>query len=427
MESSVIIVGSGVGGAVLANELSRKDIAVTVIESGKFQKLGTEMRALNFYSRSSLLNPSEKSSEGTELLRTIMVGGTSVVTIANGVRSLERELKEHNIDLTTEFEDAETELNIKPTPLSAMGQRTSLLMKASKELGYSVVPMPKYINFELCRSCGNCHLGCIYGAKWTALRHLTQARKAGAKLLDSSSVQEILHTDKETTGVRVSGSQGNSEIKSQTVILAAGGLGTPVILQNSGLEAGKGLFADLFINTYGLVDQAQYQDELGMATLIDLHDKEGFILSPFIDSPLDMFLYLPLFQKWNSRRRHRMLGLMAKTTDDRVGTVDKTGTIHKPITPDDYKRINRGKQLSSEILTYAGASPQSIFSSPVRGAHVGGTASIGTVVDTNLETQVSRLFVCDASVLPQTPGKPPVLTIVALAKRLATTLVTEYM
>lgn len=425
MDSSVIIVGSGVGGAVLADELSRKDIAVTVIESGKFQKLGTEMRALNFYTGTTFC-PAEKSIEGTELLRTIMVGGSSIVTIGNGVRSLERELKEQNIDLTTEFEEAEAELNIKPTPTSAMGQRTSLLMNASKELGYSVVPMPKYINFDLCRSCGNCHLGCIYGAKWTSLHHLTKARKAGAKLLDSTSVHEILHTNKEASGVRVSSTQGRSEIKAQTVILAAGGLGTPVILQNSGLEAGKGLFADLFINTYGLVDQAQYRDELGMATLIDLHDEEGFILSPMMDTTLDMFLYLPLFKKWNSRRRHRMLGLMAKTTDDMAGTVDETGTIHKPITPDDYKRINRGKQLSSEILTHAGASPQSIFSSPIRGAHVGGTASIGTVVDTHLETKVSRLFVCDASVLPQTPGKPPVLTIVALAKRLAKTLLAEY-
>ena len=60
MDSSVIIVGSGVGGAVLADELSQKDIAVTVIESGKFQKLGTEMRALNFYSGTTFC-PAEKS------------------------------------------------------------------------------------------------------------------------------------------------------------------------------------------------------------------------------------------------------------------------------------------------------------------------------------------------------------------------------
>ena len=40
-------------------------------------------------------------------------------------------------------------------------------------------------------------------------------------------------------------------------------------------------------------------------------------------------------------------------------------------------------------------------------------------VDSNLETEISNLFVCDASVLPISPGKPPILTILALSKRLA--------
>ncbi len=427
MESSVVIVGSGVGGAVLAYELAHQGLTVTVLEAGKYHKLGTERRALSFYSHSGMFSPSEKSLEGTELLRTKMVGGSSIVTIGNGVRSLEHELKAQNIDLTTEFDEAEAELNIKPTPKEAMGQRTLALMNAAEELGYSVEPMPKYVNFDICRQCGNCHLGCIYGAKWTALRHLTQATKAGVKLRVSTTVQEVQHINNEVTGVRVSTAQGRSEITAQTIILAAGGLGTPVILQKSGLRAGKGLFADLFLNTYGLVDHARYRDELGMATLIDLHDNNGLILSPFMDSPLDMFFYLPLFKKWNSRQRHRMLGLMAKTTDDAVGTVDENGAIHKPITRDDYERLDRGKQLSSEILMHAGADPQSIFTGPIRGEHPGGTAAIGTIVDANLETEVSRLFVCDASVFPQTPGKPPILTIIALAKRLANTLVTEYM
>jgi hypothetical protein len=36
-----------------------------------------------------------------------------------------------------------------------------------------------------------------------------------------------------------------------------------------------------------------------------------------------------------------------------------------------------------------------------------------------LQTEVDNLFVCDASVLPKAPGLPPILTIVALARRLA--------
>ncbi|MHC4592251.1 MAG: GMC oxidoreductase, partial [Planctomycetota bacterium] len=57
-----------------------------------------------------------------------------------------------------------------------------------------------------------------------------------------------------------------------------------------------------------------------------------------------------------------------------------------------------------------------------QGAHPGGTAAIGKVVNADLQTEVDNLFVCDASVLPNAPGLPPIPTIVALAKRLAKAL-----
>ncbi|MFH0823693.1 MAG: GMC oxidoreductase, partial [Pseudomonadota bacterium] len=59
----------------------------------------------------------------------------------------------------------------------------------------------------------------------------------------------------------------------------------------------------------------------------------------------------------------------------------------------------------------------------IYGGHNGGTAAIGELVNTDMETEVSNLFVCDGSVLPLAPGLPPVLTIMALARRLARHLV----
>ncbi len=46
----------------------------------------------------------------------------------------------------------------------------------------------------------------------------------------------------------------------------------------------------------------------------------------------------------------------------------------------------------------------------------GGTASISITTDKNQETDVSAIYVADASVLPLAPGAPPILTMVALAK-----------
>ena len=89
MKSVFLVVGSGVGGATVAKELANRGRDVIIVEKGKYHKLGTERRALGFYSGSLWsLCAGEKSVEGTELLRTIMVGGSSMVTLANGVRAL---------------------------------------------------------------------------------------------------------------------------------------------------------------------------------------------------------------------------------------------------------------------------------------------------------------------------------------------------
>jgi choline dehydrogenase-like flavoprotein len=121
-------------------------------------------------------------------------------------------------------------------------------------------------------------------------------------------------------------------------------------------------------------------------------------------------------------RRRRLIGLMAKTTDELEGRVYPDGTFSKPVTKRDWARLNEGSTISTEILIGAGANPKSILVSKVQGAHPGGTAAIGKVVDCDLQTEIGNLFVCDASVLPKAPGLPPILTIVALAKRLGQAL-----
>jgi choline dehydrogenase-like flavoprotein len=51
--------------------------------------------------------------------------------------------------------------------------------------------------------------------------------------------------------------------------------------------------------------------------------------------------------------------------------------------------------------------------------HPSGSVKVGQLVDTNLETSVKNLYCCDTSVFPEAPGRPPALTVVVLAKRLA--------
>ena len=425
MDSEFLIIGSGAGGATIAKELAENGKKVTIIEKGGFHKLGTPWRALKFYS-GGILRPGEFSEEKTELLRTIMVGGSTMVTLGNGVRALQNKFNELGVDLEKEFSEAEKELGVMNTPEGFFGPRTRILRDASLKLGYEVKPMPKFIDFNKCRMCGACVTGCKYGAKWTALNPLTKARRAGAKLIKNTTVEKIVHQRGEVKGVQIRDSSGTRELKADKVILAAGGLGSPRILQNSGLDAGDGLFADLFVITYGLSNNGRMREELGMATVIDeFHDEDGFIISPIIDLKLDMLLYLPPMRKMIAFKRDRLLGLMTKIADDSSGKVHPGGKIEKPVTCNDLKKLEKGIEISKEILHQAGVKPGSVFVTRVRGAHLGGTAAMGRTVNKEFATEVSGLYVCEASIFPSAPGNPPVLTLVALAKKLSSKLTAE--
>jgi len=208
------------------------------------------------------------------------------------------------------------------------------------------------------------------------------------------------------------------------VILAAGGLGTPVILQQSGVKkAGSNLFVDLLVNTYGITESFNQISEPPMA-LVDheFYKSKGFILSPYVNH-YRMARFLEMGVKGLSLPTNRLIGIMNKTSDEPIGHVYPDGTVSKPVSEKDWMRLKEGSSIASEILIKAGAGPKSISVSKVQGGHPGGTAAIGTVVGKDLQTEVNNLFVCDASVLPKAPGMPPILTIIALAKWLAKILV----
>ncbi len=426
--TGVIVVGSGVGGATVAKELAKSGKEVTVLEAGAYPKVGTERRALNFYT-GGFWGPGEFSREGVEILRTEMVGGSSFVTIGNGVRALQKEFSAIGIDLEEEFQEVDEELNVQLCPEENMGPRTRLLMKASEEVDYDMRPMPKFVDFNRCHGCGKCAIGCVHGAKWSSRNYIGDALRNGAKLETKHKVLEVIHRGGEVNGVKVQTPDGVKELESDLVVLTAGGIGTPVILQNSGIEAGSHLFADTFINTFGVVKGANFEPELGMATIVDeFHDSEGYILSPFMEGPMDLLTdRIPLSNKLAFLNTGKLIGVMAKTKDEPNGTVQSDGTIIKPVPPVDAEKVEKGHQRSRVLLEAAGVDPKTIFRTHIRAAHPGGTAGIGRVINKEQETEVSGLYVSDCSVFPETPGKPPVLTIAALSKHLAKRLAEEHL
>ena len=415
-----VVVGSGAGGATVASELARRGREVLVVERGRRERnLGRLLPAYGYYDSGALGIWPRKSREGVIIWTAHMAGGTTVVSCGNGVPCLEKELAALGADVSAELREVAAEMGVAPACDELLSGGAARIGAAAAGLGYRMVRMPKFINAARCNRCAQCVLGCRRGAKWTALSYLDDAVSHGAHTLYGTTVREIIVERARARGLRVTGPDGQMEIRAGAVILAAGGLASPVILQRAGLkEAGAGLFADLFVNTYGVTRDVSLAAEPTM-TLVDdeFRAERGFILSPFIN-PLRVVRYYELGLRGAMLPTSRLLGIMTKISDEPTGRVGPDGRFSKAVTPADRSKLDAGSAHSARILAAAGADPKSIVVSRVQGAHPGGTAAIGKVVDAQLQTAVERLFVCDASVLPTSPGLPPILTICALARRL---------
>jgi choline dehydrogenase-like flavoprotein len=207
----------------------------------------------------------------------------------------------------------------------------------------------------------------------------------------------------------VKGVKSKGEVfSSDLVVLSAGALETPRLLKKAGIPVtNQNLFVDTFITVGGIVKGIKFNKEVPMNALIRFED---FVLYPHFSKHLAERME----ERGLKVSQEDILGIMVKIKDEAVGEVDEE--IKKSVTNRDAALISEGASIAGSILEEAGVDPSTFVSTLLRGAHPGGTAKIGASVDKNLATEVSGLYVADASVLPAVPGAPPILTIVALAK-----------
>jgi choline dehydrogenase-like flavoprotein len=114
-----------------------------------------------------------------------------------------------------------------------------------------------------------------------------------------------------------------------------------------------------------------------------------------------------------------ILGVMVKIEDEPTGEV-KPDKIIKGLSSRDMDLLDKGKKEASKILIAAGVKAGTIVSTFPRGAHPGGTCA--SFIDRSLETDVESLYISDASIIPAPLGMPPMLSIVAMSKRLSSLL-----
>ncbi|MBC7127473.1 MAG: GMC family oxidoreductase [Candidatus Methanosuratus sp.] len=385
-EFDFIVVGSGAGGATVAKALSEAGRQVLLLEKGVAMKPGSESKAYSVI------------RSGVEVWVAECLGGTTAVTMGNAVRSsVSRGLEPF-------FEEAERELGVVTMPPEKMGIASREMLQLSGEW----VPMPKCIDFGKCRSCGSCAYGCPHGAKWSSIRYVEKAERAGCKVMTGTGVRRILVENGRAKGVEV---EGGRSFRSGAVVLAAGAIESPRILLRSGVDAGRGLFVDTFVTVGGLKKGAGFNREVGMPFYLK---REGYLISPHYSS----FLLGLMKGKGIAASPQDIVGLMVKISDEPSGRVTKSSVI-KLSTRSDLVKLEEGKREAKMLLARMGVEEETVVEVHPRGAHPGGTCSGIVRSVEEPETDVEGLFVSDASVLPGPFGLPPMLTIIALSKRLA--------
>lgn len=394
---NVVIVGAGTGGLSVARELSKnQDVNIKIIEKGPVSNPEDAYKYYDIWDKNEM-----------ELIKTDLVGGSSVVIAGNFVPTLVDELKEYDIDITPQLEQLKGEVGIRTMPDTHIGPINRLLEEASGKLGLKMEEMPKGINPEECKQCGLCAWGCPHGAKWSSLDDLKIAQENGAQLIVNESVIGLIVEDKEIKGVRTD--KGN-EFQADIVVLGAGGMVTPKLLRGVGVNAGETFAVDPFITVGGYLKGAKQNHEIQMNKFIKLPHI-------VIASHTSQFLLPKIQESHPDATEEDIISFMIKIPDNLKGHVYMNEVV-KGIDFEDASLLARGAAIAGSILVKAGADIESISSTHVRGAHLISSARIGDVVDSNLETEISNLYVCDGSVLPEAPGLPPIYTILALSRRL---------
>ena len=423
-KKTAIVIGTGAGGAQVARNLQGK-YQVTILEAGgafkpfslsvnkmaKFRKTGLYLDERMI--RLLIPNMMVEKSQDMVMVRGIGLGGTTTLATGNAVR-YDGKLKALGIDLDAQFEALYAELPITTDHQKHWTRTTRQMYSLFERMGLDPVVTPKFLDADRCTGCGHCAIGCKYGAKWDTRQLVDAAVANGAELVTGCKVTDLEIRGGEVTAVHARYGGRKQTLHADLVILAAGGFGSPVILENSGIICEKTLFVDPVLCVAGPLPGLHQERQILMPFI---SQQDGYILAPYMD-------YLSFFfnKDWRLPMKD-MASIMIKLADEEVGAVsDKK--IDKQMTEADHKKMAQAAALTRRILVRMGIPEEKQFLGTLNAGHPGGMLPLSAAEKDSLHPAVlpDNLYVADATLLPGSMGNPPILTIMALAKKIASVL-----
>ena len=418
---TAIVVGTGAGGATIANELQGR-YQVTMLEAGKeFRPFALSVSKMASLRNSGLYfderlirmflpNMLVEKTPDMIMVRGIGTGGTTTLATGNAVR-YDKALRDLGIDLDAQFDELYDELPITTEHRKYWTGTTKKMYSVFREMGLDPVVTPKLLDAARCTGCGHCAIGCPTGAKWDTRVLVDKAVRSGAKLLTGCRVTGLEIRDGLAAGVTARYKGRKIRFSSDLVILAAGGLGTPQILRGSGIQCRSRLFVDPVLCVAGPLEGFRQDRQLLMPFI---SQQDGYILSPYMD-------YLSFFfnKDWRLPMRN-IVSVMIKLADEEVGSISGH-KINKIMTDRDHQRMEGAVAQCREILARLKVPEGKQFLGTLNAGHPGGMLPLTVNEKDTLHSPLlpDNLYISDATILPKAMGNPPMLTIMALAKKIA--------
>jgi hypothetical protein len=237
---------------------------------------------------------------------------------------------------------------------------------------------------------------------------LNDAIKKGAILKIKSPVEKLIIQNGVVKGVK--GKFGI--IEGDIIVLAAGGIGSAQILNNSGVKTVDHLWADIVLTLGGVVPGARQLEEPPMLWYTKDTD---FILSPYPDI-LSHYFHPP----WRKVSINDRVGLMVKLADTEMGSVLVNGKIDKKITEYDRERLDFAIDQASQVMRESGVKSP-LTEGVLNGGHLGGTIPLSKDdVELMRPSWLPKgLWVADLSLVPKSQGMPTILLASAIGLRVS--------
>lgn len=112
-----------------------------------------------------------------------------------------------------------------------------------------------------------------------------------------------------------------------------------------------------------------------------------------------------------------------KLADEETGSISGK-RLDKQMTEADHRRMEEAVTLVRRILIHMGIPEEKQFAGTLNAGHPGGMLPLTGAEKDSLHHSglPDNLYVADATILPKAMGSPPILTIMALAKKIAALL-----